>query len=248
MYPLFFVISKYFHKLACANLGVMGADKVYNFYCDESCHLRNDGKQFMILGYISVPDYRTCSLKKELKILRTKYKNTLEVKWTYLNEWNFEFYSRLVDWFFSRSDIRFRAIIVDKYRYIKDKCGDDYDKFYYLMYYQLIYHMLDTGVNYNIYLDIKDNLSHHRITELQKILNVQMGVIKKIQHVRSHELDLLQLCDLLIGAISYHLNHTAKSSLPKLRLIEKIRNRSRTDLENTTGKSFYKFNLFRIRI
>ena len=212
----------------------------YNYYCDESCHLKNDGKQFMILGYISVSYNKVKKIKEEIKDLRLKYKNSLEV--------NYLFYSELVDLFFDRTDINFRAIIVDKSKYIANKCGNDYDKFYYLMYYQLIYHMLDVGCNYNIYLDIKDDLSNYRIEELKKILNVQMGVIEKIQHVRSHELDILQLCDLFIGAISYNLNNSEKSSQPKLRLIDKLKNLSRTDLENTTYKNMRKFNLFRIHI
>lgn len=220
----------------------------YNFYCDESCHLRNDGKQFMILGYISAPYNKVKKFKEDIKSLRLKHRNSLEVKWTHLSQWNYPFYSELLDLFFDRTDIRFRAIIVDKSKYIADKCDNDYDKFYYLMYYQLIYHMLDVGYNYNVYLDIKDDLSTYRIEELKKILNVQMGVIEKIQHVRSHELDILQLCDLFIGAISYNLNDSNKISQPKLRLIAKLKNLSGTDLENTTYKSMRKFNLFRINI
>lgn len=221
---------------------------VYNFYCDESCHLRNDGKQFMVLGYVAVPCHKVKQLKGELKMLRLKYKNTLEVKWTHLNSWNYSFYSKLLDWFFKKGGVRFRAIIVDKNKYIAAKCDHDYDKFYYLMYYQLICHMLDTGCHYNIYMDIKDDLSSYRIAVLKEILNVKMGVIEKIQHVRSHELDLLQLCDLFIGAISYNLNHVGKCSEAKLQLIEKMKIRTRTDLENTTSKRISKFNLFKIQI
>ena len=62
---------------------------VYNYYCDESCHLQKDGKRFMVLGYIAAPLHKIEQMKGELKSLRVKYKNTLEVKWTYLNEWNY---------------------------------------------------------------------------------------------------------------------------------------------------------------
>ena len=180
--------------------------------------------------------------------MRVKYKNTLEVKWTYLNEWNYPFYTKLVDWFFKKGGIRFRAIIVDKSRYIADKCDHDYNKFYYLMYYQLLFHTLDPVWHYNIYLDIKDNLSSYRTEKLKDILNVRMEIIEKIQHVRSHELDLLQLCDLFIGAIAYNLNQTEKASEAKVRFIEKLKIRTRTDLESTTSKRISKFNLFRIQI
>ena len=207
---------------------------VYNYYCDESCHLQKDGKRFMVLGYIAAPLHKIEQMKGELKSLRVKYKNTLEVKWTYLNEWNYPFYAKLVDWFFKKGGIRFRAIIVDK--------------FYYLMYYQLLFHTLDPVWHYNIYLDIKDNLSSYRTEKLKDILNVRMEIIEKIQHVRSHELDLLQLCDLFIGAIAYNLNQTEKASEAKVRFIEKLKIRTRTDLESTTSKRISKFNLFRIQI
>ena len=210
---------------------------VYNYYCDESCHLQKDGKRFMVLGYIAAPLHKIEQMKGELKSLRVKYKNTLEVKWTYLN-----------DWFFKKGGMRFRAIIVDKSRYIADKCDHDYNKFYYLMYYQLLFHTLDPVWHYNIYLDIKDNLSSYRTEKLKDILNVRMEIIEKIQHVRSHELDLLQLCDLFIGAIAYNLNQTEKASEAKVRFIEKLKIRTRTDLESTTSKRISKFNLFRIQI
>ena len=221
---------------------------VYNYYCDESCHLQKDGKRFMVLGYIAAPLHKIEQMKGELKSLRVKYKNTLEVKWTYLNEWNYPFYAKLVDWFFKKGGIRFRAIIVDKSRYIADKCDHDYNKFYYLMYYQLLFHTLDPVWHYNIYLDIKDNLSSYRTEKLKDILNVRMEIIEKIQHVRSHELDLLQLCDLFIGAIAYNLNQTEKASEAKVRFIEKLKIRTRTDLESTTSKRISKFNLFRIQM
>lgn len=58
----------------------------------------------MVLGYIAAPLHKIEQMKGELKSLRVKYKNTLEVKWTYLNEWNYPFYAKLVDWFSKRRD------------------------------------------------------------------------------------------------------------------------------------------------
>lgn len=221
---------------------------IINYYCDESSHLLNDQMQYMVIGYISVPYNRIKKIKEEIKELRIKHENAFEIKWTKLNSWNYPFYSELVDFFFERTHINFRAIIVDKHRYIADKCGNDYDRFYYLMYYQLIFHKLDIDNKYNIYLDIKDDLSNYRIEELKKILNVKMGTIQKIQHIRSNEVDLLQLCDLFIGAISYNLNFPENTAIAKRKLIDKIKLISGCDLGTQTYKDANKFNLFRIRI
>lgn len=47
------------------------------------------------------------------------------------------------------------------------------------MYYQLLFHTLDPVWHYNIYLDIKDNLSSYRTEKLKDILNVRMEIIEK---------------------------------------------------------------------
>lgn len=220
----------------------------YIYYCDESSHLQNDNKQFMVLGYISVPYNRVKKIKGELKSKRVLYKNHLEVKWSKLNSWNYPFYADLADYYFDRGDINFRAIIVDKYRYISERCGDDYDKFYYLMYYQLLIHKLDTLNKYNIYIDIKDDLSSFRIEKLKEILNVHYGLIDNIQHIRSHESDLLQLCDLFIGAIAYKMNYNPMESISKIKFVDKLEKRLGFDICSQTLKSESKFNIFKIRL
>ncbi len=220
----------------------------HNYYCDESCHLENDGKQYMVLGYISVPTHRIKAFKEEIKGLRIKHKNNFEIKWQNLNRWNYAFYSDIIDFFFDRAELNFRALIVDKHKYIAAKCDNDYDAFYYKMYYQLIYHKLDTDSVYKIYIDIRDDLSSYRIQKLQNILNVKMEVIQKVQHVRSHEVVFLQMCDLMIGAMSYKMNVLKKNSIPKQRLIEKIEKRCGCDISYQTSKWEAKFNIFRINI
>ena len=220
---------------------------ILNYYCDESCHLLNDHKQYMVLGYISVPNNRVKTFKEDIASLRIKHKNKFEIKWTNLNQWNYAFYSDIIDFFFDRLEMNFRSLIIDKHKYVADRCNNDYDLFYYKMYYQLIFHKLDTDSFYNIYIDIKDDLSAYRIKKLQEILNVQMGIIQKIQHVRSHEVVFLQICDLIIGAMSYNLNIESKN-IPKQRLIDKIQKRCGCNISQQTPKWESKFNIFKINI
>ena len=104
---------------------------VYNYYCDESCHLLNDRKEFMVLGYVSVKYSYIRKIKYKIKELRKKHKNIYEVKWTKLNAWNYKFYADLIDMFFEHAFMSFRAIIINKTRYLGEKCDNDYDKFYF---------------------------------------------------------------------------------------------------------------------
>lgn len=75
-----------------------------------------------------------------------------------------------------------------------------------------------------------------------------MGIINGIQHVRSHEIVFLQICDLLIGALAYNLNNKDKQSLPKCKIIDKIANVCGVSLTETSPLSVTKFNIFRINI
>lgn len=85
------------------------------------------------------------------------------------------------------------------------------------MYYQLLNHKVDSEYHYNVYLDIKDTWSNTKVTKLQDILNVKYGVFQKVQCIRSEESLLLQLTDLLMGAISYEINVQEKKAVQKKR-------------------------------
>ncbi|MDN8812102.1 DUF3800 domain-containing protein, partial [Staphylococcus aureus] len=58
-------------------------------------------------------------------------------------------------------------------------------------------------------------------------------VIRRVQRIHSHEAQQLQLADLLIGALSY-LHRGLGGSEAKMRLIERIRERSRYNLKQNT--------------
>ena len=62
--------------------------------------------------------------------------------------------------------------------------------------------------------------------------------------MRSHEVELLQLADLLIGAVSY-ANRGLTTSPAKLAVIEDVRRRSGYRLTRTTLLQEDKVNLFR---
>lgn len=96
-----------------------------------------------------------------------------------------------------------------------------FDDFYYKMYWQLINHKISMENNYNIYLDIKDTLSAGKVKKLKQILQIDFSSIRTLQNIRSEESLLMQLTDLLMGAISYHLRGLDKV-IAKNKLIEKI--------------------------
>ena len=68
-------------------------------------------------------------------------------------------------------------------------------------------------------------------------------MIRNIQQVRSHEVELIQLADLLAGAVCY-LHRGLKTSATKLGLIERIQQRSGYSLQKSTLYKEDKTNVF----
>jgi len=223
-----------------------GMNKTFNIYCDESCHLENDHKKYMFLGYISSAYPQVKRHVARIRDMKHKYNFYAEIKWSNVSMSKIEFYLDLVDYFFD-TDLRFRAIGVEK---SKIKCRENdctFDEFYYKMYYQLLNYNIESRNCYNVYLDVKDTLSASKVRRLRDILNVKYGVFRNVQNIRSDESLLLQLADFLMGAISYNANNIEKKNEAKVRIIEKIRSHTpMVDLSETNYSK--KFNLFFISL
>ena len=216
--------------------------KTYNFYCDESCHLENDGIPYMLIGYVSSA-YNQLSLHNaNIRKIKEKHNLHTEAKWSSLSKSSYPFYSDLIDYFFA-TDLQYRAIVINKSQIKHDDFNQDHDDFYYKMYFQLLSKKIYPDCNYNIYLDIKDTRSAKKVNGLRAFLNNNFVAVKNLQNIRSHESELMQLSDIITGAIGYHLRGLDKV-IAKKKIIEKIQLHSQHPLTGSTSKDSIKFNLF----
>lgn len=220
--------------------------KTFNFYCDESTHLENDGFPYMMISYVSSAWNQTKIHSQFIYALREKHRFKGEIKWSKLSESNYLFYSELIDYFFA-TDLNFRAVIVDKSKIDNSRFNYSYNDFYYRMYYQLLHHKMNMEYTYNIYIDIKDTVSYRKNKKLTEILNVKYGNIRNLQFMHSHESVLLQLTDVIMGAINYHLRKEQKVTA-KLKIIDKIQRHANRPLDCSTPKDSEKINLFFIEL
>ena len=216
--------------------------KTFNFYCDESCHLENDGFAYMLIGYVSSAYNQVKLHTDNIKQLKKKYHIPYELKWNHLSKSGTELYKELIDYFFA-TDLQYRAIVIEKEQLKHKQFQQTHDDFYYKMYYQLIQKKLSPEYNYNIYLDIKDTRSAQKVNGLKNYLNNNFVSVRNLQNIRSYESELMQLTDIITGALSYYLRKE-KTVIAKNKIIDRIAQHAGQALNQSTPRSEQKFNLF----
>lgn len=225
--------------------------QVYNIYCDESCHLENDGHPYMILGAVWCPLEKAREVS--IRVREIKEKHGLgcgfESKWTKVSEGKADFYQALLDYFFDDDDLHFRALIAPKADLRHEEFQQTHDEWYYKMYFDMLKILLSPEAVYRIYLDIKDTRGSSKIKKLHEVLSnnaydFSRKIIEHVQLVRSHESEMIQLADLLTGIISY-ANRDLSGNAGKSQLVERMRKRSGYNLTQTTLLQERKVNLFR---
>ena len=173
-----------------------------------------------------------------------------ELKWSKVSPAKIDFYLNIIDYFFDDDDLHFRALIVpDKSKLRHKTFGQSHDDWYFKMSFDMLKVIFDPKAQYRIYIDIKDTRSAEKIDKLHDVLcnniyDFSRKIIERVQTVRSHEVKILQLTDLLIGAVSY-VNRGLSTSNAKQVLIKRIMERSQYSLTLTTLLRENKFNLFR---
>lgn len=225
--------------------------EIYNVYCDESCHIENDHQDVMVLGAVWAPLDKTREISNRIREIKVRngVDSKFEIKWTKVSSGNESLYQDVLDYFFDDDHLHFRALIVPDKSILKHESFDqDHDTWYYKMYFDMLKVILDPDSRYRIYLDIKDTRSSEKILKLHDVLcnniyDFSKSIIERVQTVRSHEVEQIQLADLLIGIVSY-ANRGLSTSAAKLALVDRMRLRSGYSLLKTTLLKEKKTNLF----
>jgi hypothetical protein len=226
--------------------------EVFNVYCDESCHLENDNQKAMVLGAIWCPLDKSREIAVRVREIKQKHglAPNFEVKWTKVSPAKGTLYLDLMDYFFDDDDLNFRALIVpDKTKLRHEAIPDqDHDNWYYKMYFDMLKVIFQPDAHYRVYLDIKDTRGAQKTARLHDVLCNNMydfsrEVIERVQLVHSHEIEQLQLADLLIGSLSY-INRGLEGNRAKEALVARMKQRSGYSLLKTTLYKEEKVNLF----
>ncbi|BDR52195.1 hypothetical protein KIM372_01020 [Bombiscardovia nodaiensis] len=225
----------------------------YNLYCDESCYLEHDDSNAMTIGAVIVPKEKRTEICSRIIEIKKKYdiSPTNEIKWSKARNKLLPLYLDLVDYFFDDDDISFRVVLIPEKQLLNhEKWKQSHNTWYYKMYFEMLKVIFNPDNSYNVYIDIKDTHSNFRVKQLQDVCNNNIydfnkNIVRKIQTIRSDEVQIMQLTDILIGAVcrsgrKLSIEHENEA---KLKIIERIKKRSGYQLNKTTLYREQKFNL-----
>ena len=187
----------------------MAPPTVVHLYCDESRHLPHDREPFMLLGLVTCPAERVRACHLELRDLARQHGLTddYEMKWTHVRPGKLKFYEAVLDWFFAQDELSFRALLLpDKHEVFQRLPEDSQDIAYYRLYAQLLLSAMQPENRYRAFIDQKDTRGGEKIAEVQNMLRLARDdadgeTIQGLHQIQSHEVRLLQLADVLLGAL-----------------------------------------------
>ncbi|MGX3098489.1 DUF3800 domain-containing protein [Helicobacter sp. 23-1046] len=237
----------------------------YKIFCDESNHLDYKDNptlksNIMVLGAIRVAEEEVEQINKHIKYLKHKHNYHKELKWTKLHISQKPFYDELLDFFFSEVCLKFQALLIPSKKNLKHDIYNDgsADLFYYKMFYYVFRNLFEAEVNVGekidakIYLDYKDSRCGTRMQQLKEVLQSKYkdNLNVEVFTAKSHESNIIQLVDLLIGAIAYQaredLEHKSEIKNYIVNILEsKLYNKS---LKLSTPPWESKFNIFKIEL
>ena len=229
----------------------MSSPRVFNVYCDESCHLENDDIPVMVWGAVFCEAHVVRKLSLRIRALKAEHglSRRFEAKWTRISPAKAAFYLALVDLYLDDNRLRFCSLVVpDKGILRHSAFSQSHDDWYYKMYFTMLRPVLTLPHRYRIYLDVKDTRGGSRIRKLHEVLagslhDFDHECVVRVQQIRSHESELMQLADILTGALAY-ANRSLTGSQAKSAVVERLRGRLGSDaLDHASAAAAAKFNL-----
>jgi hypothetical protein len=224
--------------------------QIFNIYCDESCHLENDGQPVMVQGALWCPEPKAREIAVRLREIKAAHgmRPDFEIKWAKVPPAKQDFYIDVLNYFFENDDLHFRAWVAHKTGLRHPEFGQTHDDWYYKMIFGLLEPLLTPGARFRICLDKKDTRGARKLEKLPETLcnnvyDFNRDIVERLQIVESHAVEQLQVADLLLGAVGY-VNRALASGPAKNALVARIKERTGYSLTRPTLLREPKFNVF----
>ena len=223
----------------------------FEIYCDESrpelFSSKNPKARYMVIGSVWLKAEDRADFKKTIRELSDKHRVGGEFKWQKISKSREGFYRDLVGWFFGVGDrLRYRCIAVDREKVdLLRYHENDQELGFYKFYYQMLHHWILDFNEYAVFCDFKRNRVRSRLHTLQRCLGYSnlSSQITNVQALPSHESVLIQLADVITGAVSARLNNTARPGSSKEEVITELERNLGHKIQHTV-RGERKFNVF----
>ena len=196
-----------------------------NIYCDESRHTSDPSDAYFVIGGIACPREHKREIVHKIHRLKKKYNTQGEFGWKRLSPNRMDFYWAILDLFIKEERLSFRCLVADRNRLDHDQYNQgDQELGFYKLYYQMLVHWLRPECQYHIYLDWQRNKVRHRFSTLRDILRRKLSGRARIdclEPVGSRHIPMIEMTDLLIGAVGYEWNGRTTSRI-KVAFCEKL--------------------------
>lgn len=219
-----------------------------NIYCDESRHTSDSSDDYFVIGGIACPREHKREIVHKIHLLKKKYNTQGEFGWKRLSPNRKDFYWTILDQFIEEERLAFRCLVVDRSSLDHDQYNQgDQELGFYKLYYQMLVHWIKPECEYHIYLDWQQNRVQHRFSTLRDILRRKLSGRARIdclEPVGSKHIPMIELTDLLIGAVGYEWNGRTASDI-KVEFCKKLSNSlGKGSLKSSTYSIKGKFDIF----
>lgn len=201
----------------------------YHIYCDES----SLSDRYSCYGGIIVNNNYLSLVRDAITSLRDKHFLNTEIKWSKIsNQYYNKYYNLICDIssLVNKDIIHFRSIVIDNHQVSHSRNNNgDKEKGMYKFYYLLLKHcfLKDISGECDIYIDKRS--TNYNLDELRDFINRTQDIntyVTSVKHIDSKKSDLIQINDLLLGALAFHKNE--KYSISGVR-------QSKIDIANTVA-------------
>lgn len=224
----------------------------YEIYCDESCIeaiFNKNAHKYAVIGGIWIPAEKRQELKNSITEIKKKFSFLGEAKWNKIAPSNVEMYKAFVTLFFQNNSIRFRSICIKAEEINHNTFNNGNGELgFYKFYFQLVHNWLIGNNEYSLFLDHKINGNRNRVNDLRKILQKSTTAqIQNAQALPSEESVLIQLADILTGAVAASMNNELRIGSAKDAVAKEISQNIHHAIQATLP-SEHKFNVFDINL
>jgi hypothetical protein len=193
---------------------------LYHIYCDES---RQTKDRYMVLGGLILDAENVAEFHATMAKFRRECRMFAELKWGKVSSMKLEEYRRFIDYFFALNDtehVHFHSLIIDTSQLDHHAYNQgDKELGFYKFYYQLLLHSFGRkycrkGENNRFIVHLDYRNTHYKLGTLKTVLNngmkkklgIDTAPFRAVEPRDSKESELMQIADILLGAVGYQKN------------------------------------------